>query len=108
MPWSSVGNFRLRLESIVDPCKKVESGGDPDVTPPMVKSFVPEIFIASMAYYAVVLLHTVCGPCSEACVLPAIAVACRPYPCQVGRTIVGSSMPVSGQLRCDGSIMLEI
>ncbi|RRT65504.1 hypothetical protein B296_00041039 [Ensete ventricosum] len=31
----------------------------------------------------------------------------RPYPCQVDRTIDGSSMPVSGQLRCDGSTMME-
>ncbi|RZS25367.1 hypothetical protein BHM03_00058557 [Ensete ventricosum] len=46
------------------------------------RSFVPEIFIASMAYNAVVLLHTVRGPCSEAHALPAAAVACRPYPCQ--------------------------
>ncbi|RRT49085.1 hypothetical protein B296_00040551 [Ensete ventricosum] len=33
-----VGNFRLRLGSVVDSCKKVKSGGVPDVTPLMVKS----------------------------------------------------------------------
>ncbi|RZR83113.1 hypothetical protein BHM03_00009658 [Ensete ventricosum] len=71
-------------------------------------SFIPEIFIASTAYHAIVLIHTVCGPCSEARALLAAAVACRPYPCQVDRTIAGSSMPVSGRLHCGGSTMLEI
>ncbi|RWW52164.1 hypothetical protein BHE74_00041442 [Ensete ventricosum] len=72
------------------------------------RSFVLEIFTASMAYHAVVLLHTVRGPWGEACVLPTAAVACRPYPCQVGHTIVGSSMPVSSRLHCVGSTTLEI
>ncbi|RWV83362.1 hypothetical protein GW17_00055036 [Ensete ventricosum] len=72
------------------------------------RSFIYEIFTASIAYHAIVLLHTVCGPCSEACVLPAVAVACQSYPCQVGRTIADSSMPVPGRLRCIGSVMLEI
>ncbi|RWW76023.1 hypothetical protein BHE74_00015915 [Ensete ventricosum] len=63
------------------------------------RSFVPEIFTASIAYHAVVLLHAVHGPWGEACVLPAAAMAYRPYPCQVGRTIAGSSMPVSGRPR---------
>ncbi|RRT52134.1 hypothetical protein B296_00007037 [Ensete ventricosum] len=58
------------------------------------RSFVPEIFIASMAYHAVVLLHTVRGPCSEAHALPAAAVACRPYPCQVGMTSSDSSSSI--------------
>ncbi|RRT72307.1 hypothetical protein B296_00007277 [Ensete ventricosum] len=71
-------------------------------------SFVPEIFIAFMAYHAVILLHTICGPCSEVRVLPAAVVTCRPYSCQVGHTIAGSSMPVSGQLHCGESAMLEI
>ncbi|RRT70654.1 hypothetical protein B296_00014634 [Ensete ventricosum] len=44
----------------------------------------------------------------EARVLLVATVACRPYPCQVGRIIVDSSMPVSGRLRCVGSITLEI
>ncbi|RWW33960.1 hypothetical protein GW17_00001298 [Ensete ventricosum] len=61
-----------------------------------------------MTYHVVILLHTVRGPYSEAHALPAAAVACRPYPCQVGCTIAGSSMPVSSQLRCGGSAMLEI
>ncbi|RRT55720.1 hypothetical protein B296_00034534 [Ensete ventricosum] len=39
------------------------------------RSFVPEIFNASMAYHAVVLLHTVRGPYSEVHVLPTAAVA---------------------------------
>ncbi|RZR78513.1 hypothetical protein BHM03_00003908 [Ensete ventricosum] len=70
-------------------------------------SFIPEIFIALMAYHAVVLFHTVHGPYSEACALLAAAVACRSYPCQVNRTIVGSSIPVSGRLHYDKSIMLS-
>ncbi|RRT37388.1 hypothetical protein B296_00015663 [Ensete ventricosum] len=72
------------------------------------RSFIYEIFTASIAYHAIVLLHTVRGPCSEAHVLPAVAVACQSYPCQVGRTIADSSMPVPGRLRCIGSVMLEI
>ncbi|RZS22985.1 hypothetical protein BHM03_00055826 [Ensete ventricosum] len=72
------------------------------------KSFVPKIFIAFIAYHAVVLLHTVRRPCSEARVLPVTVVACRPYLCQVGRTIVDSSMPMSGRLRCVGSATLEV
>ncbi|RRT72205.1 hypothetical protein B296_00024238 [Ensete ventricosum] len=75
------------------------------------KSFVPEIFTASISYHVVILLHTIGGPCSEARVLLAAAVACRPYPlypCQVDRMIVDSSMPVSGWLRCVGSITLAI
>ncbi|RZR94833.1 hypothetical protein BHM03_00023595 [Ensete ventricosum] len=60
------------------------SGGVPDMTPLMVKSFysgcyrsfVPEIFNASMTYHAVVLLHTVRGPCSEVHVLPTATMAC--------------------------------
>ncbi|RWW87104.1 hypothetical protein BHE74_00004082 [Ensete ventricosum] len=72
------------------------------------RSFVPEIFIAFMAYHAVILLHTICGPCNEVRALPAAVVTCRPYSCQVGRTIAGSSMPVSGQLHCGESAMLEI
>ncbi|RWW63142.1 hypothetical protein BHE74_00029696 [Ensete ventricosum] len=72
------------------------------------RSFVTGIFTASIAYHVVVLLHTVRGPCSEADVLLVTTVACRPYPCQVGRIIVDSSMPVSGRLRCVGSITLEI
>ncbi|RZR96539.1 hypothetical protein BHM03_00025578 [Ensete ventricosum] len=71
-------------------------------------SFVPEIFNASMAYHIVVLLHTVRGPCSEVRVLPTAAVACRPYPCQVGRTTAGSTIPVSGRFCCVGSATLEI
>ncbi|RRT77706.1 hypothetical protein B296_00003170 [Ensete ventricosum] len=71
-------------------------------------SFVPEIFTASIAYHAVVLLHTVRSPCSEVRVLPVAVVVCRPYLCQVGRTIRDSSMPVSGQLRCVGSVTLEV
>ncbi|RWV86775.1 hypothetical protein GW17_00051288, partial [Ensete ventricosum] len=71
-------------------------------------SFVPEIFTASMAYHAVVLLHAVRGPWGEACVLSAIAVACQPYLCQVGHTIASSYMPMSGWLRCVGSATLEI
>ncbi|RRT43403.1 hypothetical protein B296_00051631, partial [Ensete ventricosum] len=43
------------------------------------RSFILEILIASMAYHAVVLLHTVRGPYSEVCALPAAAMACRPY-----------------------------
>ncbi|RRT74193.1 hypothetical protein B296_00013646 [Ensete ventricosum] len=72
------------------------------------KSFVPEIFNASMAYHAVVLLHTVRGPCSEVYVLPTAAVACRSYPCQVGHTIAGSNILVSGWFCCVGSATLEI
>ncbi|RWV82619.1 hypothetical protein GW17_00055866 [Ensete ventricosum] len=72
------------------------------------RSFVPEIFIASMAYHAVVLLHIIRGHCSEVRALPAAVVTCRPYPCQVDRTIVGSSIPMLGQLRCGESAMLEI
>ncbi|RRT65215.1 hypothetical protein B296_00020638, partial [Ensete ventricosum] len=41
------------------------------------KSFIPEIFTASIAYHAVVLLHTVCDPCSEMRVLPVAVVVCR-------------------------------
>ncbi|RWV77557.1 hypothetical protein GW17_00061594 [Ensete ventricosum] len=40
------------------------------------RSSVPEIFTASMAYHAVILLHVVCGPWGEACVLTATVVAC--------------------------------
>ncbi|RWV91573.1 hypothetical protein GW17_00046135 [Ensete ventricosum] len=32
-----VGNQRLRLGSVANPCKKVESGGVPNVTPLMIK-----------------------------------------------------------------------
>ncbi|RZS25547.1 hypothetical protein BHM03_00058755 [Ensete ventricosum] len=52
--------------------------------------------------------YTVRGPCGEARALPATAVACRPYPCQVGRTTTGSSMPVLGRLHRGGSATLEI
>ncbi|RWW11928.1 hypothetical protein GW17_00024428 [Ensete ventricosum] len=72
------------------------------------RSFIPEIFNASMAYHAVVLLHTVRGPCSEVRVLPTAAMACRPYPCQVDRIIVGSTIPVSGWFCCVVSATLEI
>ncbi|RZS25838.1 hypothetical protein BHM03_00059097 [Ensete ventricosum] len=72
------------------------------------RSFIPEIFTTSIAYHVVVHLHTVHDPCSKACILPATAVACRPYPCEVDRTIADSSMLVSGRLRCVGSAMLEI
>ncbi|RWW87105.1 hypothetical protein BHE74_00004081, partial [Ensete ventricosum] len=68
------------------------------------RSFVPDNFIASMAYYAVVLLHTIHGPCSEVCALLTAVVACRPYICQVDRTIDGSSMPVSGRLCCGSEV----
>ncbi|RZS16834.1 hypothetical protein BHM03_00048887 [Ensete ventricosum] len=116
--------------SVVNACTKasLRRWGHLDSTPPTIKlvmrsevlecilsfysgcyrSFVLEIFTASMAYHAVVLLHTVRGPWGEACVLPTAAVACRPYPCQVGHTIVGSSMPVSSRLHCVGSTTLEI
>ncbi|RWW23629.1 hypothetical protein GW17_00012119 [Ensete ventricosum] len=74
----------------------------------LLASFVPEIFITSTTYHAIVLIHIVRGPCSEARALPTAAVAYRLYPCQVDRTIAGSSMPVSGRLRCGGSTILEI
>ncbi|RWW18521.1 hypothetical protein GW17_00017488 [Ensete ventricosum] len=64
------------------------------------RSFVLEIFTTFIAYHVVVLLHTVRGPCSETRVLPAPAVAYRPYPCQVDCTIADSSVLVSGRLRC--------
>ncbi|RZS22246.1 hypothetical protein BHM03_00054995 [Ensete ventricosum] len=60
------------------------------------RSFVYEIFNASIAYHTIVLLRTVRDPCSEARVLPNVAVACRPYLRQVGRSIADSSMPVTG------------
>ncbi|RRT49609.1 hypothetical protein B296_00052287 [Ensete ventricosum] len=41
-------------------------------------------------------------------VLPIIAMACRPYLCQVGRTIADSSIPMVGRLRCVGSTTLEV
>ncbi|RRT35716.1 hypothetical protein B296_00028373 [Ensete ventricosum] len=103
-----VGNFRLQLGLVGDSCKKVRSGEIPDVTPPMIKLFVPEIFIASIAYHAVILLHTVRGPCSETRVLSVATVVCRPYLCQVDRTIANSSMPVLGRLRCVRLITLEV
>ncbi|RRT79879.1 hypothetical protein B296_00007125 [Ensete ventricosum] len=65
------------------------------------RSFVPEIFTTSKAYHAVVLLHTVRGPLSEVCVLSAVAVACRPYPCQIDNTVASFPMPMSGRLHCD-------
>ncbi|RWV91890.1 hypothetical protein GW17_00045787, partial [Ensete ventricosum] len=52
------------------------------------RTFVPEIFTASIAYHVVVLLHTISGPRSEVRVLFAAVMACRPYPCQVSRKIV--------------------
>ncbi|RRT65680.1 hypothetical protein B296_00010775 [Ensete ventricosum] len=72
------------------------------------RSFVLEIFTASIAYHAVILLHTVHGPCSEVHILPTAAVVCRPYSCQVGRKIADSSMPMSGRLRYVESTTLEI
>ncbi|RZS16173.1 hypothetical protein BHM03_00048143 [Ensete ventricosum] len=72
------------------------------------RSFVLEIFTTFIAYHAIVLLHTVRGPCSEERVLPGRVVAYRLYPCQVDRTIADSSMPVPGRLRCVGSVTLEI
>ncbi|RWW77951.1 hypothetical protein BHE74_00013849 [Ensete ventricosum] len=86
--WSSGRKEAPQLVSLADSCNKVGSGGVLDMTPPMVKSFysgchrtfVPEIFNASMACHAVVFLHTVRGPYSEVHVLPTAAVACRPYP----------------------------
>ncbi|RWW46817.1 hypothetical protein BHE74_00047233 [Ensete ventricosum] len=72
------------------------------------RSFVSEIFNASMAYHAVVLLHTVRGLYSDVRVLPTTAVACRPYPCQVGRTTTSSTIPMSGRFCCVGSTTLEI
>ncbi|RZR84111.1 hypothetical protein BHM03_00010882 [Ensete ventricosum] len=62
------------------------------------RSFVPEIFTVFIVYHTVVFLHTVRGPCSEVRVLPATAVACRSYLCQVDCTIADSSIPVSGRL----------
>ncbi|RRT80393.1 hypothetical protein B296_00022425 [Ensete ventricosum] len=59
------------------------------------RSFVPEIFTASKGCRAVVRLHTICGPWGEAYILPTVGVACRPYPCQVNRTIAGFPMLVS-------------
>ncbi|RWW17784.1 hypothetical protein GW17_00018269 [Ensete ventricosum] len=69
---------------------------------------VPKIFTASIAYHAVIILHTVRGPCNETRVLSAAAVVCRPYLCHVDRTIADSSMPVSGWLRCVRLITLEV
>ncbi|RWW85309.1 hypothetical protein BHE74_00006024 [Ensete ventricosum] len=69
---------------------------------------VPEIFNAFIAYHTVVPLHHTRGPCGETCVLPATAVVCQPYSCQVDRIIADSSIPMSGRLRCVGSTMLEI
>ncbi|RZS23979.1 hypothetical protein BHM03_00056996 [Ensete ventricosum] len=71
------------------------------------RSFIPEIFTASIAYHVIVLLHTISGPRSEALVLPAAVVACRPYPCQVDRTIA-NSMLVLGRLCYVGLATLAI
>ncbi|RWV92403.1 hypothetical protein GW17_00045228 [Ensete ventricosum] len=72
------------------------------------RSFIPEIFTASITYHVIVLLHTVRGPCSEARDLPVAAVTCQPYLCQVDRTIANSFMPMSGRLCCVRSAMLKV
>ncbi|RRT78617.1 hypothetical protein B296_00007194 [Ensete ventricosum] len=59
------------------------------------KTFVPEIFTASIAYHVVVLLHTISGPRSEVRVLPAAVVACRSYPCKFLWNVFGA--PVVGR-----------
>ncbi|RZR98645.1 hypothetical protein BHM03_00028031 [Ensete ventricosum] len=74
-PWIWLGRSAagaLELGSIADSCKKVGSGGVPNMTPPITK----------LVYHVVVLLHTVRGPLGEVCVLSAVAVACWSYPCQ--------------------------
>ncbi|RZS15240.1 hypothetical protein BHM03_00047053 [Ensete ventricosum] len=82
------------------PCKSFYGG--------CYRSFVPEIFTASKGYHAVVLLHTVHGLWGEVCVLLAVAVAWRPYPCQVSRTVAGFPMLVSSRLHRVKSTTLEI
>ncbi|RRT46493.1 hypothetical protein B296_00031384 [Ensete ventricosum] len=74
---------------------------------PARRSFVPEIFNALVAYHAVILLHVIHGPNSVVYVLLTATVASRPYLCQVDRTIVDSTMSVSGRLHCVGSATLE-
>ncbi|RWV99163.1 hypothetical protein GW17_00037948 [Ensete ventricosum] len=96
-----------RLGSAASYCKKVGSGGVPDVTSDQVNSvvdfaipllrrgagafivsatgrFVPEVLTIPIAYHAIVLHHTFRGPCNETHVLLPVVVACRPcppYPC---------------------------
>ncbi|RRT53792.1 hypothetical protein B296_00033433 [Ensete ventricosum] len=95
--WSMVG---WREPSGLTRCKSFYSG--------CYRSFVPEIFTASITYHVIVLLHTVRGPCSEARVLHVAVVACRPYLCQVDHTITNSFMPMSGRLCCVGSATLKV
>ncbi|RZS13590.1 hypothetical protein BHM03_00045195 [Ensete ventricosum] len=63
---------------------------------------VPEVLTAHVAYHAIVLRCSLCGPCDEARdVLPATGEhqSCPPYPCQFDRTTVDPPMLVSGRLQ---------
>ncbi|RZS20950.1 hypothetical protein BHM03_00053529 [Ensete ventricosum] len=83
MPWSSGREFTLAAGVVADSYKKVKSGGVPDVTPPMIKSFysgryksfVPEVFNAFVAYHAIIRLHIVRGTGSVVCILLTAVVA---------------------------------
>ncbi|RWW90181.1 hypothetical protein BHE74_00000668 [Ensete ventricosum] len=94
----------LELRSTANSCKKVGSGGVPDVTSPTVKlvwllilrstapwrcrgfyskcykTFVPKVLSVLVAHHAIVFRRSLRGPCSEArVVFPAVG-ACRPCP----------------------------
>ncbi|RWW76488.1 hypothetical protein BHE74_00015421 [Ensete ventricosum] len=74
-------------------------------------SFILEVLTVPIAYHAIVLRHTLHGPCSEAHILLPTAMAyrpCPPYLCYIDRMIANPSMPVSGQLHCVGSATLAV
>ncbi|RWW37011.1 hypothetical protein BHE74_00057924 [Ensete ventricosum] len=109
LAWWSSGRERVsQLGSTAESCKKVGSGGVPDVTSLMVKlvwlsilrsscsiedrgfysndckAFVPEALILLIAYHTAAPYHAVCGPCGEARAILPTTGGCRPcpsYPC---------------------------